>query len=211
MNKVLAEIRITNICTPFIHISKSPLMYEYIKQKKYEALGFDLLLRQGFIWYQDFIEFNMLSDFLSYWIKIAVAETLEIEPVIADAFSKPRNFFGGNDVILLPFQVVDKERIYVFGDYDDDLNLSFTLPVGNYKLLFQNRHFTREEIEASPNNDCQDLDYDDWDEDMELCLLTFIPTKEVVEPEILVGKSWIKKEKSANPLILFNEKLYQSG
>ena len=209
MKKVLAEIRIENIGTSFIHISKSPQMYEYIKQNKYEDRGFNLLLRQGFVWYQDFIEFSMLSDFQSYWIKIAVAETLEIDSVIADAIKRPGNSFAGNDIIVLPFKIEDKDKVYVFGDYEEDLNLSFTLPAGNYKLLFQNRDFTPEEIEASPNNDCQDLDYDDWDENMELCLLTFIPTEEVVEPEILVYRSSTRKVKSANPLILFNEKLYE--
>ena len=48
---------------------------------------------------------------------------------------------------------------------------------------------TEEEIEASPNNDCQDLEYDDCDYINELCLLTFIPTNKVIEPKILVTPS----------------------
>ena len=81
------------------------------------------------------------------------------------------------------------------------------MPVGHYKLLFQNRDFTREEIEASPNNDCQDLDYDDWDDQLELCLLTFTPTKEPIEPKILKYNGSLKSKESPKPLILFDRKL----
>lgn len=207
MNKILAEVRIDNILTPFIHISKSSK--EYSRQKEYEE-AFDLLLSpQGFIWYQDFIAFNMLSDIKSYWVKIAVGETLEIDPIITDAIKRPRNSFDGN-VIVLPFQVVEGDRLYVFGD-DDALILSFTLPAGHYQLLFQNRFFTREEIEASPNNDCKDLEYDDWDDFLELCMLTFIPTQEVIEPKFLVYKGSKQSKTPPTPLILFDRKLYEDS
>ena len=208
MNKILAEIRIDNMFTPFIHISKSPEVYS--REKKYEDKVSNLLLRpQGFICYQDFIAFDMLGDIESYWVKIAGAETLEIDPVIANAMKRPRDYFKGN-AIVLPFQIVDGDRLYVFGD-DDAVTFSFTLPVGHYQLLFQNRFFTREEIEASPNNDCQDLDYDDWDDFMELCMLTFIPTTEVTEPEILLYKGSLKSKEPPSPLILFDREMYQSS
>lgn len=52
-------------------------------------------------------------------------------------------------------------RLYLFGG-DDELILSFTLPIGHYQLLFENRFFTREKIEAEPIFDCEDIDYDDY-------------------------------------------------
>ena len=206
MNKVLAEVRIENIYNSFIHISQSPQTYDYIGQREYDK-EFNLLLKQGFIWYRDFIAFSMTSDLERYWIKIAVSDTLKIDPVITEAIDSDR--YLDATVIILPFEVRDK-RIYVFGDYDEDLTLSFTLPPRNYQLLFQNRHFTREEIEASPNNDCRDLDYDDWYDDMELCLLTFIPTEEAIEPKMIAVNN-SQKSKFRKALILFDREMYQSS
>lgn len=211
MNKVIAEIRIENIYNSFIHISKSSQTheYDYIKQQEPQKQEFNQLLKQGFIWYPDFIVFDTIGDLERYWVKIAVSETLEIDSVVAEN----KNSRGANraSAIVLPFQVEEQDRVYVFGDYEDDTILSFTLSAGHYQLLIQNRNFTREEIEASPNNDCKDLDYDDWDEDLELCLLTFIPTEEVVKPEILVYEGSFKSKEPSSPLILFDRKMYQSS
>lgn len=211
MNKVLAEIRIENIYNSFIHISKSSQTheYDYIKQQEYHKQEFNQLLKQGFIWYPDFIAFDTIGDLERYWVKIAVSETLEIDSVVAEN----KNSRGANraSAIVLPFLIEEQDRVYVFGDYEDDIILSFTLSAGHYQLLFQNRNFTREEIEAEPNFDCQDLDYDDWDDDLELCLLTFIPTKEAIEPEIIAYKGSPKSKEPPSPLVLFNRKMYRSG
>ena len=201
MNKILAEIRIDNIFTSNIFISKLPR--EQIRKQSFDNDMSDTMFRQRFAWYQDFIAFYMLRDYQSYWVKIAISESLELDYFIANA-KKLRRDIPAN-VILLPFQTAESEKVYVFGDDDITASFSFTLPTGHYQLLFQNREFTREEIEASPNNDCQDLDYDDWDDEVELCLLTFIPTEKVIKP-IILNQSSTRKEKSS-PLVLFDRKL----
>ncbi|MGB6296504.1 MAG: pentapeptide repeat-containing protein [Rivularia sp. (in: cyanobacteria)] len=212
MNEVIAEVRISNIYVPFLNISKYP--QKEIRQKLFnDEMGHQLLgsrdtIPQGFAWYRDFISFDMLTDYQTFWVKIAVSETLEIDSVIA------QDMKSGNlraNVIILPFQVAEDDRLYIFGDYDEDVSLSFTLPAGNYQLLFQNRDFTREEIEASPNFDCEDMDYDDCDTSIELCKLTFIPTEEVIKPQIIVYKGCIKSKTPPNPLTIFNRNLHPSN
>ena len=202
MNQVIAEIRLYNIFTPTINISKSFETHNY--SKHYRNVGFERLLKQGFIWYQDFISFHMLSDYREYWVKIAVKKRLKIDSVIA-------NTNKDNSVIILPFQVLKTDRIYVFADYGKGVIFSFTLPLGHYQLLFQNRFFTREEIEAEPNFNCEDLDYDDWDEEIELCLLTFIPIETAIQPKILAYKSSLGSKNLPTSLILYDRKMYQNG
>ncbi|MDJ0698023.1 hypothetical protein [Mastigocoleus sp. MO_188.B34] len=195
MNKILAEIKIDNVSTPFIHISKSSEVYR--RKEGYENQVPNLLMGpQGFIWYPDFIGFDMLSDAESYWVKIAVSETLQIDPIIAAA----KDSFEAS-AIVLPFQVINGERVYLFGD-DDAVIFSFTLPVGHYQLLFQNRNFTTEEIENSPHFKHRDLDSDDCDRIPELCILTFIPTNTAIKPEILVYKGSLETTEPPEPLIL---------
>jgi len=202
MNEVIAEIRLYNIFTPTINISKSLERENY--SKHYHNVGFHQLLKQGFIWYQDFITFDMLSDYREYWVKIAIKDRLEIDSVIT-------NNNSNNSVIILPFQVLKGERIYVFADYGEGVILSFTLPVGHYQLLFQNRFFTREEIEAEPNFNCEDFDYDDWDEEIELCLLTFIPTEAAIEPKVLAYKNGLGSKNLPTSLILYDQKMHQTS
>lgn len=199
MNKILAEVRIDNVSTPFLHISKSSEVYS--RKKGYENEVSNLLMGpQGFIWYPDFIAFDMLSDIESYWVRVAVCETLEIDPIITEA----KDSFEAS-AIVLPFQVVDGDRLYLFGD-DDAVVFSFTLPVGHYQLLFQNRNFTREEVEALPNFDYEDLDRDD----IELCVLNFIPAQKAIEPEILVYKGSIETKEPPTSLMLFDQQMYHS-
>ena len=202
MNEVIAEIRIDNIYNSFIHVSKLPIIYKSSQVRGSESEGIKLLLDQGFVWYQDLIAFNMLSDYQSYWIKIAIKERLEIDPVIANDKS------GRASAILLPFQITREERIYVFGDDEDHVTFSSALSTGHYQLLFENREFTREEVEAEPNFDCED--YDDWEDEIELCLLTFIPTIEPIEPKIFTDKGW-SETKNSTPLILYDRKLYPNS
>ena len=60
-------------------------------------------------------------------------------------------------------------------------------------------------------SDLNKLDYDDCDYIPELCQLTFIPTKEVVKPEILVYKGSLKSKEPPSPLVLFDQKLNNSN
>lgn len=210
MTEVLAEIHLSNIYIDCIFISKSSDVYRKKGGISNEAENLLFEPRcQGFVWYRDFVAFKMLAQDRSYWVKLAVSETLEIDQTLIKNEENRENV-NGESVIVLPFQVVDKDRLYVFGG-DNDIILSFTLPVGNYKLLFQNRLFTKEEIEANPNNDYQDLEYDDdCDYIPELCMLTFIPTKEAIEPEILMYDGSLKSNKAPTPLILFDQEMYTS-
>ena len=202
MNEILAEMHLSNFSTDSIYISKSFDVYrkEGDMSDEAERLLFGPL-SQGFVWYPDFIAFDMLGEERDYWVKLAVNETLEVNQTLIE---------NEQSVIVLPFQANKGDRLHIFGE-EDELVLSFTLPVGYYQLLFQNRLFTREEIEASPNNNCQDLDYDECDYIPELCQLTFIPTKEVVEPEILVYKGSLKSKEPPSPLVLFDQKLNNSN
>lgn len=165
------------------------------------------MLEQGFVWYQDAIEFDTLTDYQNYWVKVAVNDGLEIDPIIAAETNNLTESSNHSTVILLPFQVFDEERVYVFGDREQYVLLSFTLPAGHYQLLFQNRLFTRDEIETDPHFDCEDYDYDDYDNDLELCLLTFIPTETPIEPKILAPRS----RKLPTSLILYDRKLYPNS
>ena len=203
MNEVLAEFGIYNQYVSSIHVCKLPIEHESSRVRRVEKPEnhIKLLLNQGFIWYQDFITFDMLLDYRSYWIKTSVAETLEIDSVIA-------NTGCSASAIVLPFQISDRERVCVFGDDDTTANFSFTLPAGHYQLLFQNREFTPDEVEAESNFDCDD--YSDWDEEIELCLLSFIPVTEPTEPKIITYKSRLRTEKVSYPLTLFDRKLYRS-
>ena len=203
MNKVLAKIKIDNIFTSTVFVSKSP--GEHSRKRQFDNEMLDTMFRQRFAWYQDFIAFYMLRNYRSYWVKIAISESLELDYFIANAEKLKRDI--SSNVILFPFQVTDEERVHVFGGDDVTASFSFTLSAGHYQLLFQNREFTREEIEASPNNDYQDLDYDDWDDQLELCLLTFIPTEEPIEPKILKYNGSLKSKKLPSPLVLFDRKL----
>ena len=204
MNEVLAEFGIYNQYVSSIHVCKLPIEHEFSKVRragKTEDYS-SLLIDRGFVWYQDFMAFYMLSDYRSYWIKIAVKDCLELDSVIANARG------GRASAIVLPFQITDRERVCVFGDDDTTASFSFTLPAGHYQLLFQNRHFTPDEVEAEPNFDCDD--YSDWDEEIELCLLSFIPVTEPTEPKIITYKSRLRTEKVSYPLTLFDRKLYRS-
>ncbi len=206
MNEVIAEIRLDNIYNSFIYISKS--LEKHNSDSHYRDEGTKLQMNQGFAWYQDFVSFYMLSDYQSYWVKIAVAESLEIDPVIAvqtKNFTEKQNH--NTSVILLPFEVTGEERIHVFADATDGAIFSFPLYTGHYQLLFQNRFFTREEIEAEPNFNCEDADYDDWDDEMELCLLTFIPTEVPIEPKILASR----RRNAPTDVVLYDRKLHPNG
>ncbi|MGF1488936.1 MAG: hypothetical protein ACFBSE_17770 [Prochloraceae cyanobacterium] len=208
MNEVIAEIKIENIYTPVINTSKSTETRNYYNHH-FNDDEVNLRFDQGFVWYQDFVSFCMLTDYRGYWIKIAVKDNLELDPVIVN----PRKFeaVGTASVMILPFQVKSKERIEVFGDHEGSVILSFILRPGHYQLLFQNRYFTREEIEAEPNFDCENLECDDWKEPLEFCLLTFIPTIEPIEPKIFTYKSPLGTKEFSQPLILYDKKLYQNN
>ncbi|MGF1488935.1 MAG: hypothetical protein ACFBSE_17765 [Prochloraceae cyanobacterium] len=208
MNEVIAEFRLYNIFTSDINISKSTEARNYYQAHSLDK-SFNVRDKQGFVWYQDFVSFYTLSDYRAYWIKIAVKDRLEIDPIIANA--KELRRIDATTAILLPFQAKSEQRIYVFGDDPGSVIFSFHLPTGHHQLLFQNRLFTKEEIQVKFNVDCQDLGYREWEDPLEFCLLTFIPTIEPIEPKILAYKNSFGTKEFSQPLILYDRKLYQNN
>ena len=69
----------------------------------------------------------------------------------------------------------------------------FQLPPGSYKLLFEARFLTDEEMKSAGTYDdllkeIEDPSIEFWDElRPELCIFTFISTADEVEPKILKG------------------------
>jgi hypothetical protein len=136
----------------------------------------NLLIAQGFVWYSDFVAFAGIGHLYAYWLKVYLADSLKFRPNIARA-------------ILVPFTVPEGGQL--FAGSHMDLPPSFQIAPGEYKLLFETRFLTDEEIRSSKRYEffLEDLDNPDMgvmEEDRpEMCFLTFIPTADPVEPQII--------------------------
>lgn len=138
----------------------------------------ELLISQGFVWYLDFVAFAGRGQLFSYRVKVHLLSSLA-----------PRNDVSRQ--ILLPFSVPDEGKL-LLGAYTD-LPVSFKIPKGKYKLLFETRYFTDEEIRASTEYDFLTDALEDPDTEIgvieedrpEICFLTFVPTDEIVQPKII--------------------------
>jgi hypothetical protein len=152
-------------CTYVSHVAEGP-----------PELDGNLLIAQGFIWYSDFVAFAGIGQLFSYWLKVYLANSLSLRPDVHRA-------------ILVPFTVPECGKLLA-GSYMD-LPPSFQIAPGEYKLLFETRFLTEEEIRSSKRYDffLEDLNNPDigvMEEDRpEMCFLTFIPTTEPVEPQII--------------------------
>jgi hypothetical protein len=137
----------------------------------------DLFKAQGFVWYKDFVAFAPRGDQWSYSVRIYLSDELTLQS-------------GMDRAILLPYTVPDEGILFVTGSYGNP-NISFEIAPGNYKLLFETRFLTDEEITSSGEYDfllenLNNPEVNFYDERRpELCLFTFIPTNEKVKPEIL--------------------------
>lgn len=136
----------------------------------------DLFKVQGFTWYTDFIAFNSRGESWSYLIEVRISNELILQTDV-------------DRTILLPY-TIPSDGIVLIGTYMDPL-VPIQIPSGEYKILFQTRFLTDQEIESSGHYDylLEDLKNPDgnfYDERRpELCIFTFIPTQEKVKPEIL--------------------------
>ena len=225
MDEVLAELRLSSVSPRSVYIShsfdpyrkKGDVIFDFDdvyskKNKMSDGDIKDLLLgKQEFVWYQDFMAFRVFSYEPVFWAKLATNEIIEIDSVL-QKFANYEDVDSDVRVLILPFQIFANNRIYLHGGEEDSF-LSFTLSAGHYKVLFQQRRFTTREIEASPNNDYEDLDLDgDLGEYIDhFCQITFIPTEDKIEPEFLIYKASKDKEKIPS-LVLHDRKIgEQSG
>ena len=152
----------------------------------------------------------MLSDDIEFWVKLSVDETLKIDPILWKMVKSNRTY-RTERALVLPFQVFPEDRMHIFGG-EDDLVFSFTLPPGHYQLLFQDRFFTRKEIEASPNNDCEDIEYDlskcDYIDDF--CQITFIPIEDKIEPKFIIYEGSMEAKKFP-PIVIHERKISEQS
>ena len=160
--------------------SGSGLVYIAHPSKAFADLfeDWDLMRSQGFVWYLDYVGFSSRGHLYSYWAKVCLADDWIMKADTSRA-------------ILLPFTVPLAGNLLLGAS--TDLPVPFQLPPGKYKLLFETRYFTNDEIRSSGTHDFL-LDRVDnpeaevglSDEDRpEMCFFTFVPTAEPVEPQIL--------------------------
>lgn len=139
----------------------------------------EIFATQQFIWYTDFVAFKARGDIGSYLIEVYLSDKLNTQADISHA-------------ILLPFTVPPEGTLLVTGSYGDP-SFPFQLPPGNYKMLFETRFLTDQEIASSGHYDyllekLENPDVEFWDElRPELCIFTFIATTDSVNPRVLKG------------------------
>lgn len=148
---------------------------------------------QGFFCYPNCIGFETRGKIGGCWIQVYISESLELESDTERA-------------IVVPYYVSEENHFYLSGDHSSK---SIEIKSGQYQLLYQNRHLSDSEIESLGD----EFDYFDSEDSIdpessrpELCLLTFILTTEVIEPQIL------RREPGFNPpseLIMFDEPMPQ--
>ena len=175
---VFGDVSTVNISTP-------PLA-----SQNYNREDIDTYCDQGFVWHPNFIGFEIRNQIGDCKVKIYVSDLLELEPDTERA-------------IVVPCCVSDKNYFYLS---DEESEVRIDLKFGQYQLLYQNRYLTDSEIESLEEFEYLDLEIIDNDTRPELCLLTFIPTTEVIEPQIL------RREPGFNPpseLIMFDEPMPQ--
>ena len=146
---------------------------------------------QGFFWYPNCVGFETRSEIGSCLVKVYVSERLELETDTERA-------------LVVPYRVLSQNHLYLS---DDESEQRINIESGQYQLLYQNRYLSNSEIESSSEfEDEFDPEEDPNSFRPELCLLTFIPGDEVIEPQIL------RHEPEFNPpseLIMFSESMLQ--
>lgn len=175
LNMSFGDVKTANISTP-------PLtFYNYSKE------DIDVSINQGFVWHPNFVGFEIRNQIGSCIVEIHISNHLELESNTERA-------------IVVPYYVSDENYFYLS---DENSEVRIDLKSGQYQLLYQNRYLTDSEIESSGEfEDVFDPKEDPDSFRPELCLLTFIPTTEVIEPQIL------RREPGFNPpseLIMFDE------
>ncbi len=173
-------------------VSGSGCTYVSHPPEEYYQFDYGLLIAQGFVWYSDFVAFAGIGHLYDYWLKVYLANSLSLWPDMHRA-------------ILVPFTVPECGQLLAGAHMD--LPPSFQIAPGEYKLLFETRFLTDEEIRSSKTYDffLEALDNPDVgvmeDERPEMCFFTFIPTTEPVEPQIIYPTpEQLARRRSLNPM-----------
>ena len=131
---------------------------------------------RGFFCYPNCVGFETLGSAGSCWVKIYVSSCLELE---VDA----------ERAIVVPYFVSKQNYFYLS---DDNPGKRIDLDSEQYQLLYQSRYLKDEEIKSLGDTfnyffdpEFYDPDSDNDDFRPKLCILTFIPTTEEIEPQIL--------------------------
>ena len=186
--KLLRELSMSCGDVSTINVSTPPLY-----SQNYNNADINAYFDQGFTWHPNFVGFKIRNEIGGCWIKVYVSERLELQD-------------DTEITIIVPYRVSAENCFYLS---DEDSEISIDLDSGQYQLLYQNRYLSNSEIESLGDT----FDYFNPEEDPdpdgsrpELCLLTFIPTTEEIEPQIL------HHEPEFNPpseLIMFSEPMLQ--
>ncbi len=173
-------------------VSGSGCTYMYHPPKAYPELDWGFLIAQGFVWYSDYVAFAGIGHLYSSWLKVYIADSLSLRP-------------DTHRAILVPFTVPEGGQLLAGAHMDSPS--SFQIAPGEYKLLFETRFLTDDEIRSSERYDflLEDLDNPDVgvmeDERPEMCFFTFIPTTEPVEPQIIYPTpEQLARRRSLNPM-----------
>ena len=176
MTQVIKELALSCVDTGFIKVSTPPLAYPEIS--KIPSRSFNTCLEQGFVWHSNYAAFGTLGT-NGCEVRVVVSEELIIEPDSIRA-------------ILVPYCVPNQAGLYIS---DDDPVTLLNIAGGQYKLMYQTRLLTDDEILASTHYTEEQFD-PSVDSDAyrpELCSLTFIPSDTETAPEIL------RKDVDLNP------------
>lgn len=185
MTQLIKELSISCGDIQTIGVSTPPLDFQ-----NYTDDDINAYWDQGFFWHPNCVGFKIRNEIGGCWVKIYVSERLELKAETQRA-------------IVVPYRVSQENYFYLSGDNPMG---HVDLSSGQYQLLYQNRYLSDAEIESLGQFDYFNPDIDSDDTRPELCLLTFIPTPEEIEPKIL------RCEPGFNPpseLILFREPMPQ--
>ena len=188
-NGLVKELRMSCGSIKSLNISTPP--QKYPSSESDDAVKASC--NQGFFWYPNCVGFETRGIIGGCWVKVYVSKRLKLESDTERA-------------IVVPYHVSSENYFYLS---DDNLGKPIKLESGQYQVLYQNRYLGNDEIESLGNT----FDYFDPEDSIdlegsrpELCLLTFIPTTEEIEPQIL------RHEPGFNPpseLIMFSEPMPQ--
>lgn len=156
-----------------------------LTQGDQDAIDYKLDDSQGFNWYPNSVFFPFRYGL--GWLTIYQSDRAE--------FNKK-----STRAIILPFEVPEEEYLTFGGDFDDAVRIE--LPPGKYKLLYELRTLTIDEVldnkkyQYASNYSAETVL---GDRAPELCTVTFIPTEEEVKPELLKFSSWRSSFRGESP------------
>ena len=186
MARLITESKINCGDVRSLNISTPPLA-----SQNYNREDTNTYCNQGFVWHPNFVGFETRGEIGGGWVRVYVSNNLELEAEIERA-------------IVVPYFVSSENYFYLS---DDDSGQCVELESSQYQLLYQNRYLRNDEIEILGEFEDEFEPEEDPDSFRpELCLLTFIPTTEEIEPQIL------RHEPGFNPpseLIMFSEPMPQ--